>query len=57
MSTEEKKVKSTERKQTPTRVIVERCYVGGEKMETVFRRLADEQIKKHVKEMIGNSTI
>lgn len=42
------------RQQTPTKIIVERHYVGTEKMETVFKRIAEEQITKKVKE-IGNS--
>ena len=34
----------THRQQTPTKIIVERHYVGTEKMETVFKRIAEEQI-------------
>ncbi len=32
-----------------TKIIVERHYVGTEKMETVFKRIAEEQITKKVK--------
>ena len=44
------------RQQTPTKIIVERHYVGTEKMETVFKRIAEEQITKKVREISGNST-
>lgn len=39
----------------PTKIIVERHYVGTEKMETVFKRIAEEQITKKVKEIAENS--
>ena len=44
----------THRQQTPTKIIVERHYVGTEKMETVFKRIAEEQITKKVKEIAEN---
>lgn len=34
------------RQQKPTKIVVERHYVGTEKMETVFKRIAEEQITK-----------
>ena len=39
------------RQRPPTKIIVERHYVGTEKMETVFKRIAEEQITKRVKEI------
>jgi hypothetical protein len=54
MSTENKK--GVCRSQIPTRVIVERHYVGTEKMETVFKKIAEEQIAKKVNEMTQNCT-
>ena len=45
----------THRQQTSTKIIVERHYVGTEKMETVFKRIAEEQITKRVKEIAENS--
>lgn len=48
--------KRASRQQTPTKIIVERHYVGTEKMETVFKRIAEEQITKKVKEISENST-
>ena len=43
------------RQHPPAKIIVERHYVGTEKMETVFRRIAEEQITKKVKEIAENS--
>ena len=43
------------RQHPPTKIIVERHYVGTEKMETVFKRIAEEQITKKVKEIAENS--
>ncbi len=45
----------THRQQTPTKIIVERHYAGTEKMETVFKRIAEEQITKKVKEIAENN--
>ena len=43
------------RHQTPTKIVVERHYVGTEKMETVFKRIAEEQITKKVKDMVHSN--
>ncbi len=43
------------RQHPPAKIIVERHYVGTEKMETVFKRIAEEQITKKVKEIAENS--
>ena len=43
------------RQYPPTKIIVERHYVGTEKMETVFKRIAEEQITKKVKEIAENN--
>ena len=56
MSKENKAEKRACRKQTPTRIIVERQYVGTEKMETVFKKIAEEQITKKVKEITEKYT-
>lgn len=55
MSKNSKAGKRTSRQQKPTKIIVERHYVGTEKMETVFRRIAEEQITKKIKEMADKS--
>ena len=44
MSKNSKTGQRTHRQQTPMKIIVERHYVGTEKMETVFKRIAEEQI-------------
>lgn len=56
MSKDIKARKRASRQQTPTKIIVERHYVGTEKMETVFKRIAEEQITKKVREITENST-
>lgn len=55
MSKNSKAGQRTSRQKIPTKIIVERHYVGTEKMETVFRRIAEEQITKRIKEMADNS--
>ena len=55
MSKNSKTGQRTTRQHPPTKIIVERHYVGTEKMETVFKRIAEEQITKRVKEIAENS--
>ena len=55
MSKNSKTGQRASRQPKPTKIIVERHYVGTEKMETVFRRIAEEQITKRVKEIAENS--
>ncbi len=43
------------RQHPPIKIIVERHYVGTEKIETVFKRIAEEQITEKVKEIAENS--
>ena len=54
MSKNNKAGQRTGQRQTPIKIIVERHYVGTEKMETVFKRIAEEQITKKVKEIAEN---
>ena len=46
----------TTRQHLPTKIIVERHYVGTEKMETVFKRIAEEQVIKKVKVTVHSAT-
>ena len=55
MSKDSNTQQRTTRQHPPTKIIVERHYVGTEKMETVFKRIAEEQITKRVKEIAENS--
>ena len=55
MSKDSKAQHRATRQHQPTKIIVERHYVGTEKMETVFKRIAEEQITKKVKEIAENS--
>ncbi len=50
MSKDSKAQHRATRQHPPTKIIVERRYVGTEKMETVFKRIAEEQRTKRVKE-------
>lgn len=54
MSKDSKAGQRTRRQQTPTKIIVERHYVGTEKMETIFKRIAEEQITKKVRQIAEN---
>ena len=42
----EAKRRRTPKESPPVRLIVERCYVGTEKMETVFRRIAEDELRE-----------
>ena len=42
------------RQHPPTKIIVERHYVGTEKMEAVFKRIAEEQIIKKAEQCTGS---
>ena len=55
MSKDSKAQHRPPRQYPPTKIIVERHYVGTEKMETVFKRIAEEQITKKVKEIAENN--
>ena len=55
MSKNKKAGQRATRQHPPTKIIVERHYVGTEKMETVFKRIVGEQITKRVKEIAENS--
>ncbi len=46
----------THRQPTPTKIIVEWHYANTEKMETIFKRIAEEQITKKVREIEENNT-
>ncbi len=46
MSKDKKAGQKATRQHPPTKILVERHSVGIEKMETVFKRIAEEQITK-----------
>ena len=54
MSKDSKAGQRANRQLKPTKIIVERHYVGTEKMETVFKRIAEEQITKKVRPLIND---
>ena len=55
MSKNSKAGQRASRQQKTTKIVVERHYVGTEKMETVFKRIAEEQITKKVKDMVHSN--
>ena len=55
MSKNSKTGQRTTQQHPHTKIIVERHYVGTEKMETVFKRIAEEQITKKIREIAENS--
>ena len=56
MSKDSKAQHRTHRQPTPTKIIVEWHYANTEKMETIFKRIAEEQITKKVREIEENNT-
>lgn len=38
--------------QLPTKIIVERVYLGGQSMEDAFRKINEETVKENIEEML-----
>lgn len=55
MSKNNKTGQRTHRQKTPTKIIVERHYVGTEKWKRYSIRIAEEQITKKVREIAENN--
>lgn len=51
----EKKIKGSRNVLRPTRIVVERKYVGKEKMEEVFRHIAEEEIQNKANKLIASA--
>ena len=41
-----------ESRRTPTRIIVERVYLGGQSMEDAFRKINEETVKENIIEIM-----
>lgn len=41
--------------QLPTKIIVERVYLGGQSMEDAFSKINEETVKGNIKEMLKKS--
>lgn len=53
----EKKMKGSRSAPRPTRIVVERKYVGDVKMEEVFRHIAEEEIQNKANKFIESAQI
>lgn len=42
----DKKKSRNENRKTPTRIVVERIYLGGQSMEDAFRKINEETVRK-----------
>lgn len=51
----EKKMKGSRSAPRPTRIVVERKYVGDVKMEEVFRHIAEEEIQNKANKFIESA--
>jgi hypothetical protein len=45
-----KKIRKGNR-QKPTRIVVERVYLGGQSMEDAFRKINEETVKENIEEI------
>jgi hypothetical protein len=39
----------------PTRIVVERIYLGGQSMEDAFRKINEETVRKNLEEIVGKT--
>ncbi len=44
-----------ENRKTPTRIVVERIYLGGQSMEDAFRKINEETVRKNIEEIVGKT--
>ena len=49
----DKKKDRNENRKTPTRIVVERIYLGGQSMEDAFRKINEEMVRKNIEEIVG----
>lgn len=40
-----------EKQEKPTRIVVERVYLGGQSMEDAFRKINEETVKENITEI------
>lgn len=43
-----------EKREKPTRIVVERVYLGGQSMEDAFRKINEETVKENITEILGS---
>lgn len=44
-----------ENRKTPTRIVVECIYLGGQSMEDAFRKINEETVRKNIEEIVGKT--
>ena len=44
-----------EKREKPTRIVVERVYLGGQSMEDAFRKINEETVRKNLEEIVGKT--
>lgn len=47
-----KKKRKQEKRKLPTKIVVERVYLGGQSMEDAFQKINEETVKENIKEMM-----
>ena len=50
-----KKKSRNENRKMPTRIVVERIYLGGQSMEDAFRKINEETVRKNIEEIVGKT--
>lgn len=51
----EKHRKQKARKQLPTKIVLERVYLGGQSLEDAFRKINEETVKENITEIMGKT--
>ena len=44
-----------ESRKPPTRILMERIYLGGQSMEDAFRKINEETVRKNIEEIVGKT--
>lgn len=51
----EKHRKRKAREQLPTKIVLERVYLGGQSLEDAFRKINEETVRKNIEEIVGKT--
>lgn len=51
---DKKKIRKGKREK-PTRIVLERVYLGGRSMEDAFRRINEETVKENIEKIMGKT--
>lgn len=43
------------REQLPTKIVLERVYLGGQSLEDAFRKINEETVRKNIEEIVGKT--